>query len=127
MKVSVLMTQPVLRIDEDSTIQKAMGIMSKERVGALLVTREGKDVGIVTEKDIISKIVARKDDWEEAGVKDFMSIPIVTADKDMDVEDAVKIMVENGVRRVLVTDKREIVGIFSTGDVTKLVQLVQTC
>ena len=126
MKVSVLMTQPVLRIDEDSTIQKAMGIMSKERVGALLVTREGKDVGIVTEKDIISKIVARKDDWEEAGVKDFMSIPIVTADKDMDVEDAVKIMVENGVRRVLVTDKREIVGIFSTGDVTKLVQLVQT-
>jgi len=127
MKVSVLMTQPVLRIDEDSTIQKAMGIMSKERVGALLVTREGKDVGIVTEKDIISKIVARKDDWAEAGVKDFMSIAIVTADKDMDVEDAVKIMVENGVRRVLVTDKREIVGIFSTGDVTKLVQLVQTC
>jgi len=127
MKVSVLMTQPVLRIDEDSTIQKAMGIMSKERVGALLVTREGKDVGIVTEKDIISKIVARKDDWAEAGVKDFMSIAIVTADKDMDVEDAVKIMVENGVRRVLVTDKREIVGIFSIGDVTKLVQLVQTC
>jgi CBS domain-containing protein len=126
MKVSVLMTQPVLRIDEDSTIQKAMEIMSKERVGALLVMREGKDVGIVTEKDIISKIVARKDDWEEAGVKDFMSIPIVTVDKDMDVEDAVKIMVEHGVRRVLVTDKREIVGIFSTGDVTKLVQLVQT-
>jgi CBS domain-containing protein len=126
MKVSVLMTQPVLRIDEDSTIQKAMEIMSKERVGALLVMREGKDVGIVTEKDIISKIVARKDDWEEAGVKDFMSIPIVTVDKDMDIEDAVKIMVEHGVRRVLVTDKREIVGIFSTGDVTKLVQLVQT-
>ncbi len=55
----------------------------------------------------------------------FPKAPLIKVDKNADAEDAVRIMSENDVRRVAVTDYGQIIGIFSTGDVTKLVQLAQ--
>ena len=116
-----MMTQPVMRIDEDSTVQEAVETMGKEHFGTLLVTRHGKDVGILTAGDIISKVIAKKDDLEMIKVKGIMSTPLVTADKKITGEDALRMMVEKGVRRLLITDNEEIVGIFTTSDITKLV------
>ena len=121
MMISKLMTKPVVRIDEDSTIQEAVEIMGKENFGTLLVTRHGKDVGIITAGDIISKVIAKKDDLETIKVKEIMATPLVTVDKKMTGEDALRTMVKNDVRRLLITDNEEIVGIFTTSDVTKLV------
>lgn len=121
MSISALMTHPVTRIDEDATIQEAVEIMGKESFGTLLVTREGKDVGIITAGDIISKIVAKKKEVETIKVKEIMSSPLVTLDKKMTGEDALRTMVNNDVRRLLITDNEEIVGIFTTSDITKLV------
>ena len=121
MMMSKLMTQPVIQIDEDSTIQEAVEIMGKENFGTLLVTRHGKDVGIITAGDIISKVVAKKEDLETIKVKEIMSSPIVTVDKKTTGEDALRTMVKNGVRKLLIKDKEEIVGIFTTSDITRLV------
>jgi predicted transcriptional regulator len=122
MKVSTLMTQPVLEIDENSTAQESGEAMGKAHVGALLVTRKEENVGIITERDILSKIIAVKGDLEKTKVKDVMSMPLVTVDKDMDAEDAIRKMIKNKVRRLLITDKGKIVGVFTTSDVTKLAQ-----
>ena len=116
------MTQPILTIDKNSTAQEAAETMGKEHVGALLVTKGGNGVGIITERDIISKIIARKGDLEDVRVKDVMSAPLVAVDKDTTGEDALRTMVENDIRRLLVTDKEKMVGIFTTSDVTKLTQ-----
>ena len=121
MMISKLMTKPVMRIDEDSTIQEAVEIMGKENFGTLLVTRHGKDVGIITAGDIISKVVAKKGDLETIKVKEIMSSPLVTSDKKTTGEDALRTMVKKDVGRLLITDNEEIVGIFTTSDVTKLV------
>ena len=121
MMISKLMTQPVIQIDEDSTIQEAVEIMGKRNFGTLLVTRQGKNIGIITAGDIISEVVAKKKDLEMIKVKKIMSYPIVTIDKKMTGEDAFRTMVKNHVRRLLITDNGEIVGIFTTSDITKLV------
>jgi len=115
------MTQPVIRIDEDSTIQEAVEIMGKKNFGTLLVTGHGKDVGIITAGDIISEVVAKKKDLETIKVKEIMSSPLVTVDKKTTGEDALRMMVKNDVRRLLITDNEKIVGIFTTSDITKLV------
>lgn len=122
MNISTLMTHPVLKIDENSTAQESAEMMGKAHVGALLVIRKEEDVGIITERDILSKIIAVKGDLEKTKVKEVMSMPLVTIDKDMDAEDAIKTMVKSKVRRLLITDKGKIVGIFTTSDVIKLAQ-----
>jgi len=122
MKVSTLMTQPVLEIDENLSAQESAEMMGKAHVGALLVKSGFQNVGIITERDIMSKIIAIRGDLEKTKAKEIMSTPLVTVDKDMDTEDAVKTMVKSKVRRLFITDKGKIVGIFTTSDVTKLVQ-----
>jgi predicted transcriptional regulator len=120
MKISTLMTQPVLEIDENSTAQESGEMMGKAHVGSLLVTRKQENVGIITERDILSKIIAVKGDLETTIVKDVMSMSLVTVDKDMDAEDALRKMNKNKVRRLFITDKGKIVGVFTTSDITKL-------
>ena len=120
------MTQPVMRIDEGSTIQEAVEIMGEESFGALLVTRGKKDVGMITAGDILSKVIAKKKDLETMNVKEIMSSPIVTVDKKTSGEDTLRTMVKNDVRRLLITDNDEIIGIFTTSDVTKLVTMEQS-
>ena len=122
MKVSTLMTQPVLEIDENLSAQESAEMMGKAHVGALLVKRQKENVGIITERDIMSKIIAVRGDLEKTKAKEIMSTPLVTVDKDMDTEDAVRTMVKSKVRRLLITDKGKIVGIFTTSDVIKLAQ-----
>jgi CBS domain-containing protein len=125
MKISALMTQPVLRIDEDSTAQQAAEMMGREHVGSLIVTRRGEDVGIITERDIISKIIAIQGDLKETRVKGVMSEPLITVSKNTIGEDTVRTMVENDVRRLPVTDNGRIIGIFTTSDLTKLATMNQ--
>ena len=125
MRISTLMEKTVLRIDEDSTVQRAAEMMGKKHVGSLLVTREKEDVGIITERDVMSKVIAEKRDLEDVKVKEVMSKPLITVDKDTHGEKVIKVMAEKGVRRVLVMDEDEIVGIFSTSDITKLARMSQ--
>jgi len=120
MKVSTLMEKRVISIEENALVQTAAEIMGKKRIGSLIVTKGQAKVGIITERDIMSKVIAEKRDLETVKVKEVMSTPIVTVDKDMEGEAVLKIMAENGVRKVLVTEKTGIVGIFSTSDITKL-------
>ena len=120
MKISILMEKPVLTIDKDSTVQTAAEMMGKNRVGSLLITKGKENTGIITERDIMSKVIAEKRDLKDVKVKEIMSKPLVTVDKDAEGEEVIKLMAEKRVRRVLVTDEGTIVGIFSTSDITKL-------
>jgi CBS domain-containing protein len=122
MKIATLMTQPVLRVDLESTVQSAVEIMGRERIGALIVTRKGNDIGIVTERDIITKALAAKHDLDEMRVNEIMSKPLVTVELDTTGEEALRTMVEHDVRRLPVIENEQIVGIFTTSDVTKLAQ-----
>ncbi len=122
MKIHELMTQPVMEIDENVTVQESAETMGKAHVGALLVTKNGEDVGIVTERDIMSKVIAAGGSMEKTKTKEIMSTPIVTVDRNMDAEEAMKAMAKSKVRRILITDKGKIVGIFTTSDIIKMAQ-----
>ena len=100
-------------------------MMGNKRVGSLLVIRRKGDVGIITERDIMSKVIAKKFDLDEVKVKVVMSKPLIAVDKDTYGEEVIKVMAEKGVRRVLVMDEDKIVGVFSTSDVTKLARMSQ--
>jgi len=119
MKISELMEKTIRRTDENSTVQKAAETMGKERIGSLLVTKGGEPVGIITERDIITKVIAENRDLKVVKVNEVISKPLVTVDKDTDPEEVIKLMAQKEILRVLVTDEHKIVAVFSTSDVTK--------
>lgn len=109
------MSSPVLRIDSEGSVQDAAILMEKSRVGSLIVEKYGDDVGIVTERELSQKVLAKGGNPEEMTVSDIMT-PIMSMDRYMPIEEANQFMHKNKIRHMAVTDDEKIVGVLSVKD-----------
>lgn len=115
--VKEIMSTPVITIEENKSVKSAAEVMSKAKVGCVIVTRKGKPVGIVTNTDIIKKIVAKNLKPSVVKVKKIMSSPLITVKPDDNIMVAVEKIRRNRIHRVTVVEGDKVVGILSTGDI----------
>ncbi|MFY9394304.1 MAG: CBS domain-containing protein [Halanaerobiales bacterium] len=115
MKVKEIMTRNVSTISPDSTIKEAAEIMRNLDVGVVPVCQGKKPVGIITDRDIVIRNVAKAEDANKP-VREVMSPGIIYAEPDMSVTEAADIMAVRQVRRLPVVENDELVGIVSLGD-----------
>ena|GEM_PF-614870 len=126
LKVSDAMTSPVVGIDADASIVQARKIMKNNKINRLVVIKNEKVVGILTNYDIIKKFLKPEEKLPEFktttfnlsnfSVSDFMMSNIITIDKDKSLADAVRMLVENSVSSIVVVDKGRPVGILTELD-----------
>ena len=109
------MSSPVLRIDSEGSVQDAAILMEKSHVGSLIVEEYGDDVGIITERELSQKVLAKGGNPEEVKVSDIMS-SVHTMDRYMPIEEANLYMHKNKIRHLGVTDDDKIVGVLSVKD-----------
>jgi CBS domain-containing protein len=120
MLVKEAMTKNVIVINPDTTIKDAAKIMSEQRVGSLVVVENEKLVGIITELDIIWKVVASELDPKTTLVRDIMTKKVVTISADQTLEDATQLMVENKIKKLPVVENNKIVGIITATDIISI-------
>jgi CBS domain-containing protein len=118
-KVKDVMTKKVICLDVKSSITKAAKLMEEKGIGSVLITEKGKAAGIVTERDIITKCVAKGMDPNKVIVEAVMSTPLVSVDQDCMVDDAAKLMVSKMIRRLPIIDNGEIVGMLTSTDLIR--------
>lgn len=111
-----LMTSHIQQVPHTATIREAAKIMSELRVGSLLVEEDGHYIGILTEQDLVRKVLAGPVDPALETVAAHMSSPIITLDANASPEEAEIIMAERRLRHIVVTRKGKIVGIISIRD-----------
>jgi CBS domain-containing protein len=117
MKIKELMTDKVRAIGADATVRQAAGEMASIDIGALPVTREGKIVGMITDRDIAVRAVGEGLDPESTPTGKVMTPDVFTVSADEDVTEAARVMRDKQVRRVPVMDKdQRLVGMFSVAD-----------
>jgi signal-transduction protein with cAMP-binding, CBS, and nucleotidyltransferase domain len=109
------MSSPVLRIDSEGSVQDAAILMEKSHVGSLIVEEYGDDIGIITERELSQKVLAKGGDPEEMTVSDIM-VTIHSMDRYMPIEEANIFMHKNKIRHLAVTDDEKIVGVLSVKD-----------
>ena len=109
------MSSPVLRIDSEGSVQDAAILMEKSHVGSLIVEEYGDDVGIITERELSQKVLAKGGNPEEMTVSDIMT-SISSMDRYMPIEEANIYMHKNKIRHLAVTDDDKIVGVLSVKD-----------
>ncbi len=95
-------------------------LMLKKRVGSLIVTDSKKILGIITEKDIVDKIVAQSKDANALKAKDVMTKKVKFIAPNMDMYDAVTVMKKDRLRRLPVVHNGELVGMLTINDVMKI-------
>lgn len=114
-KVKDLMTKNVATIDSHKTVFEAAELMSARGVGDLVVMEGKMPRGIVTERDFVRRIVAKKKPLD-IKISDIMSKPLITIDPDASLNEAARKMVNNKIRRLPVLKKDELVGIIAASD-----------
>lgn len=87
--------------------------MSQQNIGAVIVTNALDVLGIVTERDIIERVALGKKDLYGLVAQNIMTSPVITVDYDRKVEDALKIMRDNDIRRLVVVKGKKVVGLIT--------------
>ncbi|HXY56675.1 MAG TPA: CBS domain-containing protein [Nitrososphaerales archaeon] len=120
-------SRPIITVEEDATVVAASKVMADNGRGSVVVLRKGATVGFLTERDILTKVVAASLDPRSTKVKDVMTTSPVTIEKDRPLREAIDLMNRKGVRRMLVTEKGRIVGVFTLRDILKHTRICAYC
>lgn len=119
--VGEVMTKEVVTVSPKDTIAKAAKLMSSRRVGCLVVVQNNQPVGIITERDILTKVVGLDLRASKVLVAEVMSSPLVTVPPTMEVSEAAKLMAKKEIRRLPVVNEGKLVGIVTASDLASVV------
>jgi CBS domain-containing protein len=111
------MTEAPQTIGPDMNAADAAGMMRSEDVGVLPVVDDGHLLGLITDRDLVIRVVAERKDPVEVRISDVMTSSPVTVTPDMRLSEARQLMERHKIRRLPVTKGEEVVGILSLGDV----------
>lgn len=119
LKVEDVMVREVVTMDENSTVKEAAEIMNKFEIGSLIVVSKGKALGIVTERDLLKRVIADAKDAANTKVKDVMTTPLVVVEPRVDLEEAVKLMFQMKIKKLPVVDGKRLIGLVSLTDIAR--------
>ena len=118
MKVKDLMTQQVIRIDPDESVQVAARALAQHNIGALPVCgADGKLCGVVTDRDLVTRCMAANLSAEKTSVRKVMTGQVLSVRPDMEASVAAHLMGREQIRRLPVTQDGRLCGMISLGDI----------
>lgn len=119
---SLLATRPpreIWRVSPDDTVFDAIKLMSEKNIGAVLVMKGDKLVGILSERDYARKVILRGRSSRETSVNDVMTAELVCINPTTSIESAMTLITQRHIRHLPVMESDRLVGIVSIGDLVK--------
>jgi CBS domain-containing protein len=120
LRVGDAMTKGVIYATPKDNIQRVAEIMKKNDIDSVIVMEKGKGVGIVTDTDIIAKVVAKAKDPKTTPVGEVMTSPLIVITPERDIDKAARMMRDKNVKRLVVMQNNKIIGIISEFDLVRV-------
>ena len=130
MLVKDVMSSPVITVDEGATVHRAAQLMADSNVGCIVVaSKEEKPLGIITERDFVTRVLAKNIQPSKLTAKEVMTSPLITVDPDESLSEVARRMSQLDVRRLGVMYKGNLVGVVSSKDILaitpELLEIIQ--
>ncbi len=120
MAVKDLMVKKVITVKPNTQVKEAVKLMNKHEIGCLVVEKKRKPVGIITERDVLTKIISQSKNPEQVKVSEIMSKPLIVGQVDMDIGDAARIMLKRNVKKLPIVSDGKLVGLITLTDVVRI-------
>ena len=117
--VNEVMQKNVISIDITSSVKDAATIMTDAKVGCVVVTKNNAPVGIITERDLVRRVISA-DKPSSVLVSDVMSSPLITAKPDYNLYELAQIMKAKGLHKIPVEKDDQLVGIVTSTDIVRI-------
>jgi len=121
--LTVLVHRDIQKIESFATAQEAARKMDEKKIGSLMVVDEKRYVGIVTETDLVRKVIGYGMSASKIPVGVIMNTPVLDIDISRTIQEANEIMATKGVRHLAVTERGEIIGILSIRDLIGMISI----
>jgi len=130
MLVRDIMSSPVIAMGEDAPANRVAELMDKHDLGCIIVTnKEGKPLGIITERDLVVRVLAKNAKPDTLKANEVMTSPLITIEPDATISDAARKMSKLDIRRLGVIYKKQITGLLSSKDILgvmpELIEVIQ--
>jgi CBS domain-containing protein len=113
------MTKDVISVTEKATVKRVAELMNHHEIGCLVVVKNRKPVGIVTETDMVKRVILGSVDLEKTRVKKIMSSPLVVVSPQTNLEKVSEIMWKKKIKKLPVVEKGRLVGLLTTTDIVR--------
>ena len=125
LKTVNVMVKKVITVDEKASVKEAADTMNQFGIGSVITTRKGKPIGIITERDLLKRIVSEGRNAKKTRVKEIMSSPLVVISPDTDLEEAARLMFEMKIKKLPVTEQNRLVGLVSLTDIARAQPMIK--
>jgi len=121
--VKEIMVEKVVSIQAEATVKDAVDLMNRHDIGCLIVDKDGTVEGIITERDVLKRVVSESKDVSLTKVSEVMSKPLIVGGPTMYIEDAVKLMLKKNIKKLPITEGGQVIGIITLSDVAKVANI----
>ena len=121
-KVRDIMQKNVITIENIKKAHDAAIILKEKEISFVVVVKEGKPIGIVSERDIVRKIVADSNDAQATQLETIMSKNFKWVEPNASIESAVQKMLNNNIRRLVVLENENLAGVITQTDLTEFLR-----
>jgi CBS domain-containing protein len=130
MLVKDVMTSPVVTVGEDAPSNKTAKLMDENNLGCVIITNKArKPVGIITERDLVKRVLSKNVVPDTVKAKEIMTSPLVTIEPEATISEAARRMSRLDIRRLGVVYKGNLVGLISSRDILgvmpELIEIIQ--
>lgn len=115
--VKDVMTKGVRVTGPDSSVREVVAAMNRFNIGSIIVVQDNKPVGVISERDVLRRVVEPCLSPETIAARQIMTSPVITICESASVAEVVKIMAEKRVRKIPVMKKERLVGIITYTDI----------
>lgn len=113
------MVGEVITIEADVAVRKAVRLMNDREIGCLVVVQDGKPAGIVTERDMLKRVLVAGRDPRAIEVAEVMSKPLLFIEPEKEIEEAVKLMFKHKIKKLPVVENGRLVGLVTLTDLIR--------
>ena len=121
-QVRDIMQKKVITIELQKTVQDAAIILKEKHISFLVVVKDSKPVGVISERDIVRKIVAESVDSKSTQLEVIMSKNFKWVEPNASIESAVQKMLNNNIRRLVVLEDENLAGVITQTDLTEFLR-----
>ena len=125
MKLKDLMVRDIVTVEAKTTVREAVELMNKLEIGCLVVVDGEKPTGIVTERDMLKRVLVETRNPMLTAVGEVMSKPLVSAEPEMGIGDTVKLMFEHKIKKLPVIENGHLVGLVTLTDIIRSPEVVR--
>lgn len=119
------MTKKVVALQDDVTAYDAVRLMNEKKIGCLVVLQYGQVIGIITERDMLERVLEKCKNPKETRVTEIMTKRVIVGNPDMQIDEAANLMFEKNVKKLPVVEGNRLVGLVTLTDLARFASFDQ--